>query len=446
MKSVNPHILRWSVLIITVALIALALVALACGPSAQTGQNGEDADPKPTPTPTATTEPTPEPTPKLLSHVSQSMYRLVEEERKRQSSDDPRRSADDSPALPDSIFISINALSSQMESLKTLLEDGGATNIEQSDDYIISAQIPPLLMGKITRHEGYLSSFTTGLYADKMDQTLDADITQYEAGDITAVEAANRIRGWSSDRFPELVSNVEIHIDSSSNADTVRDHIIDNGGYVAAYDDDATVLDASVMVPTFSSLYAMTSVEMIRRGTVGQTQPVPAPSSSVSPNAQPMRPGQQGVFTLQGLYAHGAEHWHNAPYSVDGDGVKIGIIDYGFENFNTLPSTQRPATADTHWKCEDHMTHAVTNGTGALGAACDTSPNEPTSNHGTMVAESAYDVAPGATYYISNLPPSDAATWMKAQGVKIINPVSSPVDSGGAVFVGRRQLRRGVAS
>ena len=445
MKSVNPHILRWSVLIITVALIALALVALACGPSAPTDSNGgntikasQQEESRMTPDqvepfvlpqqtepdeedPTPTTEPTPEPTPKLLSHVSQSMYRLVEEERKRQSSDDPSRSADDGPPLPDSIVISINARPSQMESLKRLLTDGGATNIVQTDPGIVSADIPPLLLKNITQHAGYLSSFTTGLYGDKMDQTLDSLITQYTAGDLTAVETAAQIRGGTIDTFQEYVTNVAIHLKSSSDADTVSDYITDNEGYVGEYDDDDTALNVSLPVPAFPGLYALSGVKRIVMKPLPQPQPYNRQDPSVAPDTQPSRPGQRPLVVDEGLTAHGVDGWHDNLYNVKGDGIKIGIIDVGFAGLNDLPSPQRPPVGRTHWYCYDHMTMTTSKGSGQLPSSCAKDAKYLDEDHGTMVLEAAYDIAPSATYYFSNLGSESAATWMKGEGVHVIN-------------------------
>ncbi len=88
-----------------------------------------------------------------------------------------------------------------------------------------------------------------------------------------------------------------------------------------------------------------------------------------------------------------------------GAGVKIGIIDLGFTSYTTSQSTgDLPA----------NLTITDYTGTGTAGTT-----------HGTNVAEIAYDMAPGAEFYLAKIGTTlqleQAMNDMLAAGVKIIN-------------------------
>ena len=119
----------------------------------------------------------------------------------------------------------------------------------------------------------------------------------------------------------------------------------------------------------------------------------------------------QGTIISEGRALHGADDWNNAGYT--GGGIKIGIIDNGFEDYGSLMGSE--------------LASSVT-------ARCYTGVGQHTSNrsdcengnvHGTAVTEAIFDIAPDAIYYIAN-PPSwsdlqSTVNWMVSNGVDIIN-------------------------
>ena len=110
---------------------------------------------------------------------------------------------------------------------------------------------------------------------------------------------------------------------------------------------------------------------------------------------------------------HDADHWFDA--GMIGRGVKVGIVDGGFEGIEALQE-------------QGHVP-------GILLARCYVEDSSLISSkvedceyggvHGTAVAESVADVAPHATLYISNPRTKgdlqDAVEWMEGQGVEVIN-------------------------
>ena len=119
----------------------------------------------------------------------------------------------------------------------------------------------------------------------------------------------------------------------------------------------------------------------------------------------------QGVVVSEGAAAHGALAWHAA--GVKGQGVRIGIIDTGFEGFGSLMGTELPASVEA--RCYTDI--------GVFTSSLSGCEND--DEHGTAVAEASFDIAPEATYYISN-PVSygdlqTAVNWMVEHDVDVIN-------------------------
>lgn len=122
----------------------------------------------------------------------------------------------------------------------------------------------------------------------------------------------------------------------------------------------------------------------------------------------PPQPNQSAVVS-EGAAAHGAPAWHAAGYK--GEGVKIGVLD-DFEGFSSLMGSELPESVEA--RCYTNIGESASN-----LADCETG-NE----HGTALTEILYDIAPDATYYISN-PISlgdlkTAVEWMVAQDVDVI--------------------------
>lgn len=111
---------------------------------------------------------------------------------------------------------------------------------------------------------------------------------------------------------------------------------------------------------------------------------------------------------------HGALPWQQAQYS--GRGVKVGILDTSFVGLAGLLGTELPSTVQAMCFPFPQI--------GALSpdlADCETQGE----THGTAVAESIIDMAPGAALYVSNAASradlAAAINWMTASGVRIIN-------------------------
>ena len=111
----------------------------------------------------------------------------------------------------------------------------------------------------------------------------------------------------------------------------------------------------------------------------------------------------------EGIAVHGANVWHEE--SIKGNGVKIGVID-DFDGFSTLMGTELPSSV--HVRCYTDIGVFTSN-----RVDCENS-----SDHGTAVTEILFDLAPEATYYLSN--PNTrgdlktAVAWMVGENVDVI--------------------------
>ena len=125
----------------------------------------------------------------------------------------------------------------------------------------------------------------------------------------------------------------------------------------------------------------------------------------------------QGAVVSEGVAVHGVPAWHTA--GLKGHGVRIGVIDVGFENFRSLMGTELPVSVEA--RCYI----AVGVSTNIIEDCTDSNDHESTRKHGTAVTEAIFDIAPDATYYIANTYSYgdllNAVQWMIDHDVDVIN-------------------------
>ena len=217
-----------------------------------------------------------------------------------------------------------------------------------------------------------------------MGSNLNLIVEQVETGQFTAKAAAA-----SAPLHSEQSVAVTLHI-AEGYTGAIRDYLSANGGdprnigadYIEAY------IPVSLL-PAASQREGVISIRAI-----------------IPPQLD------QGRVVSEGASLHGAIAWNRAGY--EGYGVKIGIIDWGFEGFRDLMDSELPSTVQARcytdvgehtsdlWDCEDG------------------------GEHGTAVTEAVFDIAPRATYYIVSRPYSGAdlrasVDWLVSEGVDVVN-------------------------
>ena len=229
-------------------------------------------------------------------------------------------------------------------------------------------------------------------------------VTDVQEGRTTASEAAEGAAIFSDE-------SVAVTIHLSSHVDEVVTFLEDNGGDPRNVGDD--YIEAYVPVSLLGPVSERPGVLRVRE--------------IIPP--QPTQLSQRVIGN--GPAVHGSQAWNAAGYS--GQGVKVGIID-DFLGFSALRGIEVPSTVVV--RCYTDI-GVYTNDL----ADCDQEP-EVTSpwpecldalqsrarigaSHGTIVAESLLDIAPGVTLYIANPPTrgdtQEAVDWMASQGVQVIS-------------------------
>lgn len=121
------------------------------------------------------------------------------------------------------------------------------------------------------------------------------------------------------------------------------------------------------------------------------------------------------TYASPGVALHGASAWQAA--GLTGAGIKVGIIDGGFQGLAARLGTELPATVQV--QC-----YTAVGLSSSQPADCENGET-----HGTAVAETIVDMAPGVALYvaspISPLDERQSVAWMLAHGVRIINASSS---------------------
>ena len=228
------------------------------------------------------------------------------------------------------------------------------------------------------------SKLNTPIYPN-IDSNLNDIVQQYESGQSTAQVAA---------------ANAPIHSDESvavtiyiteGYADDITDYLNANGA--SPRNIGADYIEAYVPVSLLPE--ASTQEGVISISTIIPPQPA------------------QGAVVSEGVAVHGATAWHDAGFK--GQGVRIGIIDNGFQGFRTLMGVEVPS--DVEARCYTSIGAHTFN-----LSDCD---NADESSHGTAVTEAVFDIAPEATYYIASpISGGDllaSVEWMIEHEVDVIN-------------------------
>ena len=214
----------------------------------------------------------------------------------------------------------------------------------------------------------------------KVGSALDDLIARVQAGEVSAEDAAREAPLHRGDSI-----GVAIHL--SGNVDGVVRFLEANGASNISARDD--YIEAYVPVLLLAETSEQPGVIRLR--------PIQPPEESQ---------GGSGI-PGNGPAVHGSTAWNQAGYT--GSGIKLGVIDSGFDG---LMGTEAPANVQV--RCYR-----------GLGEHSQDMNDCGGGSHGTVVAESVMDIAPGASLYVSD-PQSpgdlgDAVDWMISEGVSVIN-------------------------
>ena len=219
---------------------------------------------------------------------------------------------------------------------------------------------------------------------DGMAYLLNEIVRKYESGALTARAAAS-----TAPLHREQSVAVTFHIE--------EDYVRDVWDYLQANDipareplEDEHFIEAEVPVSLLAIASELPGVIVVK--------PIVPPQPA------------QGSVGGQGAAAHGATAWHSAGYR--GQGVKVGVIDLGFQAFSGLQGTELPSSVQA--RCYT----SCSSSSNLLSSCASDGP------HGTAVTEVLYETAPGASFYIARIVSQgnlkSSVQWMVSQGVDVI--------------------------
>lgn len=208
-------------------------------------------------------------------------------------------------------------------------------------------------------------------------------------------EAASRgdVRTLAQSHAISLDDNrVQVQLDvDAADIPQVQATISSAGGDVTGTVADRGLMQAWVPVASLTKIAALTEVQAVQR---------PA-------EVQVFEPHLAGNYTTEALSAINADEWHSAGYT--GEGVRIGVIDAGFQGYPGLLGSDLPASVTTR-NFVDGESQSQVNGT---------------TPHGTACAEIAYDLAPDADLYLVKISTlvdlTEAVDYLRSQNVDIIS-------------------------
>ena len=268
------------------------------------------------------------------------------------------------------------AAGAQTGSVQAQTADTPTPTPTQADDF--DAQNLPPLEGKINPPK-----------YENMDSLLNQMVQQIETNELSAAATAE------SAPMPHAESVAVTLYITEGNAESVRDFLEDNGA--SPRNIGADYIEAYIPVHLLPAASTQPGVISIR--TIIPPQP------------------DQGPIVSEGAAAHGASAWHQAGFR--GEGVKIGVIDSGFDGFSSLMGTELPSSVQS--RCYTDIGVFTSN----LADCADSEDSQSRRVHGTAVTEVIFDIAPNATYYIANASSwgdlRNTVNWMVSQDVDVIN-------------------------
>ena len=254
-------------------------------------------------------------------------------------------------------------------------------SVQPDDNYVQETDLPPIVK-------------TPPQYPN-----LDSNLNRLVDEASSAQETRSADGGASPTAEPVLVT---FYIEPERVAD-VREYLETNGVFVRNVGED--YIEAHVPPSMLGA--ASEQPGILRVDTVIPPQPAQSQSRVIS----------------QGVDLHGASDWHAANYR--GQGIKVGVIDRGFEGLRQLQGNELPSNVTA--RC--YFQEARAPSTSVVDCEVD-------GDHGTAVSDTLVDVAPSVDLYIAN-PFSNgdlrnAVEWMAGQGVQVINySVGKVVDGPG---------------
>ena len=235
----------------------------------------------------------------------------------------------------------------------------------------------------------------------KLRPWLASDVCEYEA------EQRKRGEGGADANNADTIPRVSVHVYLVDGADPQG--VLD---WIAARDGRGK-FNLSLWQPAEGSRvnwYAPLSL----LGQLSQRDDVRTIFEFAQLEPEPQNQRSTGSSSSDAAVYHGADVWHDLVDQIDGTGVKVGILDTGFDglwDFLRTQGTVTPPPANCTFGIGSHL--------------CEPDAEGAPEAHGAWVAEAMLDISPGAELYIARVSEtqsfSDAVESLVTQNVDVIN-------------------------
>ena len=240
----------------------------------------------------------------------------------------------------------------------------------------------------------------------------------YEQGGLEAAEQLARTRGLLS---VENQVRVTLVVDTADTARLIDDLKALGVNVLGAYGD---LIDVSIPLEVIAS-YAQSDNPAAAFERIRDLEHVVGLQLNPPNSPQTRRRAPGGVYALEpivseGVFTLNADQWRAAGFT--GRGVRIGILDQGFDGYRELLGRELP---------EQVVIRSFVAGA---------EPDATGENHGAAVAEIVHDVAPDAELFLAYYDGGDvsmgnAVDWLLERGVLIISHsaggLAGPMDGSG---------------
>ena len=230
--------------------------------------------------------------------------------------------------------------------------------------------------------------------SDRMENkepNLDSSLSQLASASVRSVgETTALAESLGAKMSGELV---QVHIaTSSADLDAALQAVVASGGEATVTALDESTIQAWLPVDSLESITENDSVYFVRLPMYAEL-------------FGDLRVGNSDTEALDDM---NVDAWHAA--GIQGDGVKVAIIDGGFIGYESLLGTDLPTTVTPK---------------NFVDGEADPGDVDTGTEHGTACAEIIHDIAPEAELYLikigTNLDLEEAALYAIAQGVDIIS-------------------------
>ncbi|HDS16212.1 MAG TPA: hypothetical protein ENN66_06300 [Proteobacteria bacterium] len=211
----------------------------------------------------------------------------------------------------------------------------------------------------------------------KLDSRLNLKL---EKALLTEIDANQnpRVRSNNWQGFPTETIGVQI-VGPALHFKAIKARLEELGGSFTGCTPDQTTIQALIPLSALNQLAETAAVSFIK---------TPNPAIPCA-----------GNYQSEALDDINADSWHSA--GIEGQGVKVGIIDVGFKGYQALLGSELPDSVIANNFCDGESSVQIDSG----------------SPHGTACAEVVHDIAPAATIYLAkiytDIDLQEAVTWLR---------------------------------